>query len=140
MGRRLPLASLASLGLALALAWVAVAPLALGQQGAPPERSASQQAEELAHRRQRTFGLVVAGLTALVGAAGATAILLRRNRSARRGAAVSGQAGREAESAPAPRASEGPEARPKICPTCGERYESRSIRCSADGTELVLLN
>ena len=125
---RLPLA------LALALAWSSTALPAPPRQDALADRAA-RSGEELAREKQRTFVLVVAGLTAAVGAAGAI-LLLRRFRETR----AEGHPRRKAESAASARAIEGPEARPKICPTCGERYESRSIRCSADGTELVLLN
>jgi hypothetical protein len=128
--------------LALALAWgAAIPPAAAGQETIAD--GAASSGDELARERQRTFLLTVAGLAAAVGGVGAF-LLHRRSRSAAAVRPVSGQAGRQPESASAARevarVAEGPGARPKICPTCGERYESRAIRCSADGTDLVLLN
>jgi hypothetical protein len=111
--------------------------------------------EDLAKERKIRFVALVGGLAALLAFAGLVVARRGRRRVGEVGDVgdVEPDAGIEDEAAPPPEPAakapppEPPEKAPprrarkgKICPTCGERYESEATFCGKDGTELVPVN
>ncbi|AUX48319.1 hypothetical protein SOCE26_098530 [Sorangium cellulosum] len=123
--------------------------------------------EDVARQRKNLFVAIVGGVAACLGFVGL--ILLRRGRRSAAGelegptsAGVGGSGGEGAADAAGERngagVEEGPEssgaspeaaaapvrpapqARGKICPTCGEHYPGEAMFCGKDGTQLVPLN
>jgi hypothetical protein len=128
----------------------AVAVIAVGTIG-----GRTTVAEDLARERKIRFVAIVGSLAVALGFAGL--VIARRGRrrtTPEEEAPPSSEAepppssaGDEPVSAPRPAAAPAPAtparkpaARGKICPTCGERYESEAEFCGKDATKLVLLN